>query len=481
MKHIVLWLVIAVSIRGAYAQWAGARIDTLTRNSLADDITKQPLAIDDAGTLHAVWYTVLDASGTRVSYCRRPVDGTWSQPAEVTVAASAPTPVLAVDKVTGVPIVAYIGAGTSSNEVIVARDSAGTWVRMPVTNDAVNDFAPTIAVDRLGSVHIAWVCEIQQGVFKIKYATNAGGAWQVQLLADSDLGPFGSGAEPFIAVTDSGQAHITYRGGDFGTYHIHHAWNGLAGGSTWMYQTLSTPNGNDFSSATVVTPDNTLHLLVGGNDGFGFPPRAYYMKKTTGGWSAPELANPGHSGWGGGLFIDRYGIAHITSLETSGNFYTGNLYYATNKSGSWSSTPVITDGATYNGIMVVGVDGRGYLLGTTGTSTSTQEIIAIRSSGIVTSMREKGRTPAATFRLEQNYPNPFNPTTTIEFSLPKSEYVTVEVYNLLGQKVETLVSGLQPAGTYTLRFDASNLPSGVYFYRLSAGQFAQTRKMILVR
>ncbi len=85
------------------------------------------------------------------------------------------------------------------------------------------------------------------------------------------------------------------------------------------------------------------------------------------------------------------------------------------------------------------------------------------------------------FKLEQNYPNPFNPSTTINYRLSAVSFVELVVYNLLGEKVRTLVNRMQEAGIYSLVFDGNSLPSGVYFYRLNAGSFSQIRKMTLLR
>lgn len=85
------------------------------------------------------------------------------------------------------------------------------------------------------------------------------------------------------------------------------------------------------------------------------------------------------------------------------------------------------------------------------------------------------------FALMQNYPNPFNPTTKITWQLPVSGYITLKVYNLLGTEVATLVDEYKPAGTYESEFNASSLPSGIYFYRLQSGSFVQTKKMTLLR
>lgn len=84
-------------------------------------------------------------------------------------------------------------------------------------------------------------------------------------------------------------------------------------------------------------------------------------------------------------------------------------------------------------------------------------------------------------RLNQNYPNPFNPMTKIEFTLLHSVFVTLKVYNILGEEVTTLVQAYKLAGQYTINFDASTLASGLYFYTLTAGEFRQTHKMVLLR
>jgi hypothetical protein len=87
----------------------------------------------------------------------------------------------------------------------------------------------------------------------------------------------------------------------------------------------------------------------------------------------------------------------------------------------------------------------------------------------------------STFALHQNYPNPFNPSTTISYDLPVRARVKLVIYNLLGQEVATLVNGEQEPGRYNVKFDASGLPSGIYFYRLEASKFVDVKKMILVK
>jgi hypothetical protein len=88
---------------------------------------------------------------------------------------------------------------------------------------------------------------------------------------------------------------------------------------------------------------------------------------------------------------------------------------------------------------------------------------------------------ATKYILSQNYPNPFNPTTTIRFSLPKASFITLKVYNPLGQQVATLIKGQVLAGEHQIKWHAKNLPSGIYIYQLQAGDFVQNKKMILLK
>ncbi len=98
-----------------------------------------------------------------------------------------------------------------------------------------------------------------------------------------------------------------------------------------------------------------------------------------------------------------------------------------------------------------------------------------------TSVDGEGSGRPTVFALEQNYPNPFNPTTTIQYALPHRSHVTLTVFNTLGQQVATLVYGDIDAGFHSVQFHASGLASGVYFYRLAAGSYVDTMKLLLIR
>jgi len=104
-------------------------------------------------------------------------------------------------------------------------------------------------------------------------------------------------------------------------------------------------------------------------------------------------------------------------------------------------------------------------------------------NGCTTSVEERDKelTRPTDFTLYQNYPNPFNPSTKIRFSLPKSGFVTLKIYNLLGKELETLVKEYKQASDYEVNWNAKNQPSGIYLYRLQAGEFIETKKLILQR
>jgi hypothetical protein len=106
--------------------------------------------------------------------------------------------------------------------------------------------------------------------------------------------------------------------------------------------------------------------------------------------------------------------------------------------------------------------------------------IVIRETN-VSSVPGDGDLADKSFILGQNYPNPFNPTTNFEFRIADFEFVSLKVYNVLGKVVSTLVEEYKPAGTYHIKFDATGLSSGIYYYQLSARSLVETKKMILLK
>ncbi|KUG26230.1 hypothetical protein ASZ90_003935 [hydrocarbon metagenome] len=110
-----------------------------------------------------------------------------------------------------------------------------------------------------------------------------------------------------------------------------------------------------------------------------------------------------------------------------------------------------------------------------------EAIIYGEKFGTIVSVEDNQEQITKTFQLEQNYPNPFNPTTLIKYQLPEEVNVTIKLFNLLGQEIRVLVNSQHEAGYYELSFDGSDLSSGTYIYRITAGDFTDSKKLLLLK
>ncbi|RPI13172.1 MAG: T9SS C-terminal target domain-containing protein, partial [Ignavibacteriae bacterium] len=109
------------------------------------------------------------------------------------------------------------------------------------------------------------------------------------------------------------------------------------------------------------------------------------------------------------------------------------------------------------------------------------QAVTVRNLCGLTGVNENNNSIPETYKLEQNYPNPFNPSTTIKFSLPEDGKISLKVHDITGKVIANLEDGFKNKGNYSVEFNASNLPSGIYFYTLSAGRVTETKKMILIK
>jgi len=164
--------------------------------------------------------------------------------------------------------------------------------------------------------------------------------------------------------------------------------------------------------------------------------------------------------------------------------WTGNLmddgttmrFYGTGGSSIWWASS--TDGISWSGYIPTNVGGRDPAVIKLPDGRYMMILVGMSPT---TGVAEATETTVASFSLHQNYPNPFNPATTISFDLPLSSFVLLKVFDVLGREVSTLVSGELPAGTHSLLWNATDLPSGVYFSRLQAESFIGTKKLVLLR
>jgi hypothetical protein len=336
----------------------------------------------------------------------------------------------------------YAGTDYGSTGIFSSNDSGATW-------GASSSGVASTSIYALAAVDTdVFAGTYGSGVY---HATNKSGGWTAA----------NSGLSNLFAWCLSVSGHTlyagTYGGGIFRSTDKGATWNSLA--------------------ASGLTDANITTLLVNGN-------RIY-----AGTWSS-------------GLFLSTDSGAHFTAINNGLTSLTINALIAIPKTGG--GYDLLTGGASNRGVFLSsdsgaswsafnsGLDisrqvdalalcGRTLLVGTT-----TKDDIGLwkRSlSDISTGISLSDNRVPATFKLAQNYPNPFNPTTTIRYEIPGGTYghTSLRVYDIMGREVATLVNETKEAGSYQVTFNASKLASGVYFYKLQAGNYTSVKKLLLLK
>lgn len=226
-------------------------------------------------------------------------------------------------------------------------------------------------------------------------------------------------------------------------------------GSNWIYGTTGT-SANSYD----------VHY-VSATNGFAGGASAALVKSTDGGATYSLVSGaPGGTSQIAGISGNANNILYVCGL---------NIYRTTNGGTNWLTA---FTGTGTNNLWAISLTPnsfgclQGWACGANGT---------ILRMEIATGVETPGTEIPKTFALEQNYPNPFNPSTKISYSIPANSNVNITIYDALGRQVKVLVNDFKNAGNYTVEFNAYNLSSGIYFYKLQAGDYANTRKMMLIK
>ncbi len=228
----------------------------------------------------------------------------------------------------------------------------------------------------------------------------------------------------------------------------------------------STNNGSNWSAVNSGLFNRSVTCLASfGNNIFAGTAESGVFLSTNNGadWS---LRNDGL------MDSSNYALAVCDTILFAGG-RSGKIFVTTDKGTNWS---LVVGGlpAVYN-VNFLAVNGSSIYAGTVGGGLWMRSL-----SQLVEVSREPAELPRQ-FTLSQNYPNPFNPSTAINYSLPKAGYVTITVYDAIGSKIATLVNDYKPAGSYSVSFIGKNLASGIYLYRLEAGNYSIVKKLLLVK
>ena len=341
------------------------------------------------------------------------------------------------------------------------------------------NIGPTTICSDGSALHVAW-SDARDGNDEIysMHSSDGGTTWS----ADSRL-TFDSALSEYPSIAASGSTvHVAWwdsRDIDWELYYK----RSTDGGSTWEADERLTDSPGYSQSPSIGASGSSVHVVwFDDRDG---NQEIYYKRSTDAGltWSADSnLTNDPASQGVPCIAVSGSNIHTVWNDYRDGNF---EIYYKFSTDGgtSWSSDERLTTDAGTSWSPSLAVSGTAINVVWGDTRDGNDEIYyKANPTGNPTAIIEpvEGTVPSS-FELFQNHPNPFNPTTTIRFSLPRSQFVTLKVFDSLGRQVALLVSGSLSPGTYDAEWDARGFSSGVYLYRLQTATFTQTAKLVLLR
>jgi photosystem II stability/assembly factor-like uncharacterized protein len=364
-------------------------------------------------------------------------------------------------------LVAAIG---NSNELFLSIDSCKTWTK----HDMPSGLNVTIAFG--DSLH-CWIADDSSRIF---YSGNLGATWEAQKELNSHDPPLygihffndssgcSVGASGFITATNNGGRTWIARASNTSKnlYSIFVASRRRAWAVGQSGTIITTSDAFSSWSAQTSPTSTTLRSVIFSDtlNGYILGDGGTILKTSDGGTKWKELPSPGASS----NAVEFINAGEGWVVADSGRIFRtvdGGNHWLSQESGVHSSLTSVDFTDSLHGV-VVGEDG---------------VVLATKNGGIVTIVERTAASTPTDPGLQQNYPNPFNPSTTINYSLPRSSRVILRIYDVLGREVRTLVDEKQNAGSHNIMFRAGNLPSGVYFYRLEAGTFSETKKLLLLK
>ncbi|MCE1164967.1 MAG: T9SS type A sorting domain-containing protein [Bacteroidetes bacterium] len=408
------------------------------------------------------------------------------------------------------PTVAWVAGGSTSPTIYKTTDGGTTWTSVPVNGLPVKAIMCVWAV----SDQIAYVGDggdaggTTGGDAAVSVTTNGGTNWTLLFNTGGSAGFF-NGVVFSKTNPNYGFAESDPSSGAGSVFYVQKTTNA---GANW---TLINPPGISGNASA----QNSLCIIDNQFFGFGLNNSAVVYLTSNGGtnWysgalglsatslftsalafndakligvaalsgSFPSISRTTNGGtsWtvinaGGSATTTNSALKWINGTNTVyflGQVAASSCFYKSTDAGlSWTSQTCSGVNFFHFDFVRVGTTVTGYASTLSGAIYKLTETVTLVNSG--------GTTVPTEYKLEQNYPNPFNPSTTISFSIPKQEFVTLKVYNSAGKEVAVIVNKQLNAGKYEENFNASEkLSSGVYFYKLTAGNFSETRKFMLIK